>query len=263
MWFVGGLSAFHLYLISTNQTTYENFRYRYDSRANPCNKGVVENFKAIFCSSIPLSKNNFRAKVPREPVLPTRPGGFMSPNMGNVVDDLELGRKTVWGDIRAGTDHCEGQLGSDRVNVKEGELGELSPDIRNTVDDTGELAESVDMALCALRKKCIVSCTRVDKEDNCRGIISSLSLVRWVVVFQCRKQEQPPYVLERMPELELSWMVLPTKKMDSGEDKVERDENIEFPPSPSFKILCTDDDAEVKLEKGKQKCDVENHKNKV
>ncbi|KAK9003940.1 hypothetical protein V6N11_001759 [Hibiscus sabdariffa] len=140
MWFVGGLSAFHLYLISTNQTTYENFRYRYDSRANPYNKGVVENFKEIFCSSIPLSKNNFRAKVPREPVLPTRPGGFMSPNMGKVVDDLELGRKTVWGDIRAGTDHCEGQLGSDRVNVKEGELGELSPDIRNTVDDTGERA---------------------------------------------------------------------------------------------------------------------------
>ncbi|MBA0649998.1 hypothetical protein Goklo_017492 [Gossypium klotzschianum] len=138
MWFVGGLTAFHLYLISTNQTTYENFRYRYDRRANPYNKGVVDNFKEIFCSSIPSSKNNFREKVPREPVLPTRPGGFMSPNMGKAVDDIEMGRKTVWGDIGAGTDHCEGQLISDRVNVKEGELGDLSPDIRSTVDDTGD-----------------------------------------------------------------------------------------------------------------------------
>ncbi|XP_022774219.1 probable protein S-acyltransferase 7 isoform X2 [Durio zibethinus] len=140
MWFVGGLTAFHLYLIGTNQTTYENFRYRYDLRANPYNKGVVENFKEIFCSHIPLSKNNFRAKDPREPVLPTRPGGFMSPNMGKAVDDIEMGRKTVWGDMRAGADHYEGQLISDRINVKEGELGELSPDIRTAVDDTGDHA---------------------------------------------------------------------------------------------------------------------------
>ncbi|GFS34360.1 DHHC-type zinc finger family protein [Actinidia rufa] len=74
VWFVGGLTAFHLYLISTNQTTYENFRYRYDRRANPYNKGVVQNFQEIFCTSISPSKNNFRAKVPREPGLPARSG---------------------------------------------------------------------------------------------------------------------------------------------------------------------------------------------
>lgn len=138
MWFVGGLTAFHLYLISTNQTTYENFRYRYDRRSNPYNKGMVENFEEIFCSSIPMSKNNFRAKVPREPALPTRPigGGFMSPNMGKAVDDIEMGRKTVWGDMGAMADHGEGQLANnDRLNIKDGELGEVSPDIRTAVEE--------------------------------------------------------------------------------------------------------------------------------
>ncbi|KAF2312821.1 hypothetical protein GH714_040536 [Hevea brasiliensis] len=67
VWFVGGLSVFHLYLISKNQSTYENFRYRYDGLANPFDKGLLENFMEIFCSSIPPSKNNFRAKVCKEP----------------------------------------------------------------------------------------------------------------------------------------------------------------------------------------------------
>ncbi|KAI6700871.1 hypothetical protein NL676_015195 [Syzygium grande] len=143
MWFVGGLTAFHLYLISTNQTTYENFRYRYDRRANPYNRGVVENFKEIFFTGIPQSKNNFRAKVPREPVLPTRSvgGGFMSPNMGKPVEDIEMGRKAVWGDMNSGLDLGEGQLNStDRLNFKDGELGEMSPEIRANVEDTGERA---------------------------------------------------------------------------------------------------------------------------
>ncbi|KAF3435285.1 hypothetical protein FNV43_RR22372 [Rhamnella rubrinervis] len=144
MWFVGGLTAFHLYLIGTNQTTYENFRYRYDRRANPYNKGVLQNFKEIFCSTIPPSKNNFRAMVPKEPGLPparSGGGGFMSPNMGKAVEDIEMGRKTVWGDMGAGADNFEGQLNNnDRLNIKDGELGEVSPDIRTTVDDIGDRA---------------------------------------------------------------------------------------------------------------------------
>lgn len=62
-WFVGGLTAFHLHLIFTNQTTYENFRYHYDGKRNPYNVGCARNFKEVFCSKIPRSKNNFRAKV--------------------------------------------------------------------------------------------------------------------------------------------------------------------------------------------------------
>ncbi|KAA8530079.1 hypothetical protein F0562_004788 [Nyssa sinensis] len=134
VWFVGGLTAFHLYLISMNQTTYENFRYRYDRRANPYNKGVVLNFKEIFCTSIPPSKNKFRAKVPRETGLPAQSvgGSFVSTNTGKNVEDIEMGRKAVWGDVGAVADHCEGQL---ITNVKDDKLVETSPDKRAAVDE--------------------------------------------------------------------------------------------------------------------------------
>ncbi|XVF07031.1 hypothetical protein REPUB_Repub06bG0102200 [Reevesia pubescens] len=61
VWFVGGLTVFHLYLICTNQTTYENFRYRYDKKENPFNKGILGNFKEISLSRIPPPMINFRA----------------------------------------------------------------------------------------------------------------------------------------------------------------------------------------------------------
>ncbi|CAK8576845.1 unnamed protein product [Lathyrus sativus] len=60
---VGRLVVFHTYLIGANRTTYENIRYRFDEQVNSYNKGVIENFKEVFLSSIPPSKNNFRSKV--------------------------------------------------------------------------------------------------------------------------------------------------------------------------------------------------------
>ncbi|PHT54036.1 putative protein S-acyltransferase 7 [Capsicum baccatum] len=62
-WFLGGLTAFHLYLIITNQTTYENYRYRYERKMNPFNLGCARNFKDIFCTGMASSRINFRAKV--------------------------------------------------------------------------------------------------------------------------------------------------------------------------------------------------------
>ncbi|GMH28298.1 hypothetical protein Nepgr_030141 [Nepenthes gracilis] len=70
VWFIGGLTVFHFYLICTNQTTYENFRYHYDKKDNPYNKGVLGNIKEIFFSKIPPSLNSFRATVSIDEQMP-------------------------------------------------------------------------------------------------------------------------------------------------------------------------------------------------
>ncbi|KAK5842906.1 probable protein S-acyltransferase 3 [Gossypium arboreum] len=69
VWFVGGLTVFHFYLICTNQTTYESFRYRYDKKKNPFNKGVLRNFKEVFLARIPPSELNLRAWVSEDGIL--------------------------------------------------------------------------------------------------------------------------------------------------------------------------------------------------
>lgn len=104
VWFVGGLTVFHLYLISTNQTTYENFRYRYDRRANPYNKGVTQNFKEIFFTSVPQSKNKFRAKAQQnfethDASYSARRGDFLDPNMGKGGADIQIGGKPAWPNV--------------------------------------------------------------------------------------------------------------------------------------------------------------------
>lgn len=45
------------------QTTYENFRYRYDKKENPYNRGMVKNLREVFFSKILPSSNKFRAVV--------------------------------------------------------------------------------------------------------------------------------------------------------------------------------------------------------
>ncbi|WOL17115.1 putative protein S-acyltransferase 4 [Canna indica] len=95
VWFVGGLTVFHFYLMSTNQTTYENFRYRYDKKDNPYNKGFLRNFKEVFFSKIPPSEHDFRSWVVGE----TLEVGSCTPNIGiGVISpkekiDIEMGTK--------------------------------------------------------------------------------------------------------------------------------------------------------------------------
>ncbi|KAI4341328.1 hypothetical protein MLD38_026062 [Melastoma candidum] len=98
LWFVGGLTVFHSYLISTNQTTYENFRFHYDQQANPYNIGILGNWKEVIFSSIPPSKNKFRMKVPKGHGYPSR--RFMDSvsrtNIGKGISDIEMGNNSSW-----------------------------------------------------------------------------------------------------------------------------------------------------------------------
>lgn len=47
-----GLSSYHLNLIAEGQTTNEDLKHVYTSRANPNNKGCCSNYRAFFCSSV-------------------------------------------------------------------------------------------------------------------------------------------------------------------------------------------------------------------
>ncbi|KAL1347204.1 hypothetical protein HN51_020695 [Arachis hypogaea] len=120
VWFVGGLTVLHTYLISTNQSTYENFRYRYDRQlVNPYNKGIAKNFKEVFCTIIPPSKNKFRAKV----AIPNDPSGssqrrgvdYQGPLMRKPPGDLELGRSwPVYNDSEEGGSDSKDELTNDK-----------------------------------------------------------------------------------------------------------------------------------------------------
>ncbi|XP_062203271.1 probable protein S-acyltransferase 4 isoform X2 [Phragmites australis] len=97
VWFVGGLTVFHLYLISTNQTTYENFRYHYNKTDNPYRKSIAANFAEVFFTKIPPPMNNFRSRL-EEGALEA---GFYTPYIGLDVTtprekiDADMGNKEV------------------------------------------------------------------------------------------------------------------------------------------------------------------------
>ncbi|GAV74711.1 zf-DHHC domain-containing protein [Cephalotus follicularis] len=145
VWFVGGLTVFHSYLIGTNQSTYENFRYRYDRRVNPYNRGVLHNFKEVFFTKIPSSKNNFRAKVPKELMVPPRTvnGGFAGSNDGKTMVDIETGRKTVWNETIGESSDYEGQLSNDDGLDNNGGLANMSPDFIRILPPKGDEGNSV------------------------------------------------------------------------------------------------------------------------
>ncbi|TKY60555.1 S-acyltransferase 7 [Spatholobus suberectus] len=114
VWFVGGLTVFHTYLISRNQSTYENAKYPCDPRDNPYNRGIINNFKEIFCTRIPPSKNNFRSKVPRESLdLYQRTGiGPLRPMM-RTTGNMELVGSSVHNDPHEGESDYRDEFGSE------------------------------------------------------------------------------------------------------------------------------------------------------
>ena len=79
------------------QTTYENFRYHYDEKRNPYNTGCARNFREVFFSKIPTSKNNFRAKVEGDSSsifsASMSVGWPVSPEMPKTRFDVEMGNR--------------------------------------------------------------------------------------------------------------------------------------------------------------------------
>lgn len=53
VWFVGGLSFFHMWLVGKNMTTYEHFRHRYSGTGNPYSKGFLNNCVEVWWGRVP------------------------------------------------------------------------------------------------------------------------------------------------------------------------------------------------------------------
>lgn len=127
VWFVGGLTIFHFYLICTNQTTYENFRYRYDKKENPYNKGMMGNLKEVFFSKIPPSKNRFRSFVrEQEHMVVTS----VTPNNG---ESFISSKEKI--DIEMGTKHAEGSGFSLPEILRNLDYDDLVDNIKSTEEE--------------------------------------------------------------------------------------------------------------------------------
>lgn len=79
------------------QTTYENFRYRYDKKDNPNNNGYWKNFKEVFFSKVPPSEHDFRSFVDEEmiEVGPYTPNIGMNQTSKTEKIDIETGNMTI------------------------------------------------------------------------------------------------------------------------------------------------------------------------
>ncbi|XP_006654456.1 protein S-acyltransferase 8-like [Oryza brachyantha] len=125
LWFVGGLTGFHSYLICTNQTTYENFRYRSDNRPNVYDQGCLNNFLGVFCSKTKPSKHKFRAYVQDEVRAPVVNFGRQMEEetaggpRAKVEDDLEIGSDLLQISQRRNYGDVDIEMGSQDCNEME------------------------------------------------------------------------------------------------------------------------------------------------
>lgn len=154
LWFVGGLTGFHLYLISTNQTTYENFRNRADSRYNISDRGCLNNFLEVFCTKVKPSRNNFRAfvqeEVQRPPMPSTReaePVDFGDNRRVKIEDDIDIGGDLLKISQRHNVEDIDTDIrsrGSDVPHHNSSEADSIyGSDRRGRISDSWEIAREV------------------------------------------------------------------------------------------------------------------------
>lgn len=81
----------------STQTTYENFRYQYDQKMNPYNLGCSRNCSEVFLSTIPRSRNDFRAKAEDDSSFDCSTSSYssreMKPQILKKSFDLEMGKR--------------------------------------------------------------------------------------------------------------------------------------------------------------------------
>lgn len=103
------------------QTTYENFRYRYDKKVNPYNRGIIKNFREVFFSRIPPSMHDFRAFVQEDEII-------SEPTDHNFMECLSSTKEKI--DIEMGSKLGEGNSFT-------------LPEILQCVDEYGEIEENL------------------------------------------------------------------------------------------------------------------------
>ncbi|EYU31116.1 hypothetical protein ABFS82_08G235600 [Erythranthe guttata] len=95
LWFIGGLTFFHLYLICSNQTTYENFRRRGGSRVvNAFDRGCTNNFVEIFCGKTEPSRIKLRSyahQVVANFAYVSEKNGTVEDRRANVEEGVDIG----------------------------------------------------------------------------------------------------------------------------------------------------------------------------
>jgi palmitoyltransferase ZDHHC9/14/18 len=121
------------------QTTYENFRYRSDSRPNIYDQGCLNNFLEVFCSKTKPSKHKFRAYAQEDVRPPTvnfdrgaeeeLDGGPRS----KVEDDLEIGNDLLKISQRRNYEDVDIEMGGRCSNDMEGiatQIPSVESDVR-------------------------------------------------------------------------------------------------------------------------------------
>jgi palmitoyltransferase ZDHHC9/14/18 len=108
------------------QTTYENFRYRSDSRPNIYTQGCLNNFLEVFCSKTKPSRHKFRAYAQEEVRPPTVSFGReveeepVGGPRSKVEDDLEIGSDLLKISQRRNYEDVDVEMGGRRSNDMEG-----------------------------------------------------------------------------------------------------------------------------------------------
>ncbi|KAK6150548.1 hypothetical protein DH2020_015480 [Rehmannia glutinosa] len=95
LWFIGGLTCFHVYLMCSNQTTYENFRRRMDSRINAYDRGCKNNLLEILCRKTEPSRIKLRSyihlEVANSPPCRAEKNSLIEDRRAKVEEDLDIG----------------------------------------------------------------------------------------------------------------------------------------------------------------------------